>query len=128
YRAHYAPSNATLAITGGFDPEVAKALVERYFGSLPPGQPATRVKVDVPRLASNRLVVREERVGVPKLTLVWHAPPYFAPDEAPLETVAALLGDGLNARLYKRLVREEKLASKLAAFVAPAEVSGLFYV
>ena len=34
YNGHYAPANAVLAIAGDFDPQEAKALIERTFGSV----------------------------------------------------------------------------------------------
>jgi len=35
YASHYAPGNAVLAIAGDFDPDAAKALVERTFADVP---------------------------------------------------------------------------------------------
>ena len=37
FRQYYAPNNASLAIVGDFDPAQAKALVEKYFGTLKRG-------------------------------------------------------------------------------------------
>ena len=33
FDAYYAPSNATLALAGDFEPEQAKKLIEHYFGT-----------------------------------------------------------------------------------------------
>ena len=43
FRKYYAPSNASLAIAGDFDPGEARRLIERYFGGLPPGPPISRL-------------------------------------------------------------------------------------
>src|SRR5690606_40752507 len=56
----------------------------------------------------------QERVPQAKLTLVWNTPPYFHADEAPLVLASEVLGGGKNSRLYRKLVREEKVASNLA--------------
>ena len=37
FRQYYSPNNASLAIVGDFDPAHAKALVEKYFGTLKRG-------------------------------------------------------------------------------------------
>ena len=39
---HFAPNDATLVVTGDFDPQRARALIERYFDSLPPRRIAER--------------------------------------------------------------------------------------
>src|SRR5688572_8881536 len=49
FRTWYTPDNAVLTLAGDLDPEPALALVERWFGGLPPGpgltQPAARLPV-----------------------------------------------------------------------------------
>src|SRR5688572_7362098 len=42
FRQYYAPNNASLAIVGDFDPAQAKALVQKYFGTLKRG-PAVEI-------------------------------------------------------------------------------------
>src|SRR5688572_5972297 len=37
FRMYYSPNNLSLVIAGDFDPAEAKRLVEKYFGSIPPG-------------------------------------------------------------------------------------------
>ena len=39
HKKFYAPNNATLAISGDINPEEVKALVEKYFGEIPSGEP-----------------------------------------------------------------------------------------
>ncbi|WP_333736246.1 M16 family metallopeptidase [Streptomyces sp. IBSBF 2806] len=38
FHTHYAPGNAVLTLTGGFEPQQALALIERHFGDIP-GRP-----------------------------------------------------------------------------------------
>lgn len=128
FKKFYTPNNASLVLSGAFDVAEAKTLIAKYFGSLASGDPLTRVKRLVPELTSDKLIVRKERVPQAKLTLVWHAPPYFDADEAPLSLAADILGSGKNSRLYRKLVRDEKLASNLSAFVDSMEISSNFYI
>src|SRR5262245_53803086 len=67
FRLYYAPSNATLAIVGDFQPAQAKAWVAKYFGELPRGAAITRpVGARPPSLAAEKRLVYEDRVQVPR--------------------------------------------------------------
>src|SRR5262249_6272194 len=37
FRTYYTPNNLSLVISGDFEPARAKALVDKYFGAIPPG-------------------------------------------------------------------------------------------
>ncbi len=128
FRTYYAPNNASLVLSGSFDPGEARKLVQKYFGPLPSGPSIVRARRNVPRLDRDITVVSEERVPQPRLVLVWHAPPVFDAEEAPLDLAAEILGEGKNSRLYRRLVRDEKLATRVSVYNAAREISGLLYI
>jgi zinc protease len=128
FKKFYTPNNASLVLSGAFDVAEAKQLVAKYFGPLPSGESITRPKKLVPELSADKLIVRQERVPQAKLTLVWHTPPYFDPDDAPLILASEVLGGGKNSRLYRKLIREEKLASNLAIYVDSMEITSAFYI
>src|SRR5262245_56016760 len=69
FRRYYGPNNATLAIGGDIDPRQTLALVERYFGPLPPAPPVARPSPEPASLRETRRVVHEDRVQQPQLTL-----------------------------------------------------------
>lgn len=48
YKAHYAPNNAILAISGDVDPEAVLALAERHYGVIPAGKIAPRIRLKEP--------------------------------------------------------------------------------
>jgi len=45
FRTYYSPNNLSLVIAGDFDPAEAKRLVEKYFGTIPPGPALGPVEV-----------------------------------------------------------------------------------
>ena len=53
---------------------------------------------------------------LPRLYLAWLTPRRFAPGDAALDVLAAVLADGKNSRLYKRLVYDTQLAQDVAAY------------
>jgi zinc protease len=58
----------------------------------------------------------EDRVSAPQLTMVWHSVPALTNDEAALDVLAAVLGQGRNSRLYKSLVYDKQMAQNANAF------------
>ena len=73
FRLYYAPNNATLAITGDFDPAQTKAWIAKYFSGVPRGKAIVRPTVPATHMAAEKRLVYEDRVQVPRLvSLVAH--------------------------------------------------------
>lgn len=124
-RTRLSVSQATLTLTGAFDPDSAMAAVRRAFGG--------RGRVSAPA-ASAAMTPRaglraRDRMEVPvRLCLVgWRAPGAADPDAAALELLAAWLGGQPKARLGRVLTDDWKLAvATQAGFVAQREGSLLW--
>jgi zinc protease len=91
FRLYYAPSNATIAVVGDFDPAQARGWIAKYFGDLPRGAAITRPVVRPPTLAAERRLVYEDRVQVPQLYLRWPTVGVRDADRFALTTLAAVL-------------------------------------
>ena len=128
FRRYYVPNNASLAISGDFDPAEAKRMVERHFGPIKRGPDVTRVNVPMPRLDKEVRLTMEDRVQLPRVYLVWHSVPAFSKDDAVLDTLASILGGGKSSRLYKTLVYEQQIAQNVSSFHNSQEIAGLFQV
>ncbi len=117
FHAYYAPSNATLALAGDFEPEEAKALVKKYFGTLP-GKPTERPrpKPTPPLAKATRLEVTEP-VELARVTMGWITPPAFSQPDVVLDVAMGILASGKATRLYRELVVDRKLASEVDAGV-----------
>jgi predicted Zn-dependent peptidase len=129
FQAFYGPGNASLAIVGDFDAKVAKALVEQYFGPIP-SRAAPPALVELPTTLTTEVRERiEDNVAeVPRLRLVWPGVKPYAPDEAPGDVVARVLGSGGASRLYRELVLEKQVASRVSASDDVNELGGAFTV
>lgn len=115
---YYAPNNAIVAIVGDIDPDAAIALVERYFGGIPPGIPVGPVAVDEPAQAG------EKRVEViadsePHLIIGFHKPTLPSDDDYVFDVIDMLLADGRTSRLYRKLALEKQLVTDISTFGAP---------
>jgi zinc protease len=129
FQSYYHPRNASLALAGDVDVDLALRLAEDYFGSLPPGEKPEPVNPPVPppRTSETRLLL-EDRVELPRLYLAWHSPSLFAADDAELDLVADVLAGGKTSRLYRALVYEQRVATEVAASQNSRELSGYFQV
>ncbi len=128
FKQYYTPNNASLVIAGDFDVAQAKKLVEKYFANIPPGPAVTRLTEWVPELKEEKRIIMEDMVSLPKVYMVWHTPPDYAPDNAELDILASILSSGKTSRLYKELVYDKQIAQDVAAYQDSREISGLFRI
>jgi predicted Zn-dependent peptidase len=118
FRTYYAPNNAVLAIVGDADPAQVRAWVERYFGEIAPN-PKIPPLGDLslpPTLGGEVREVIEDRVPLPRHYFGFRAPCFGDPRLDALEIAAQILAGGKGSRLYRRLVREERIAQDVAFF------------
>jgi zinc protease len=120
---YYHPANASLAVAGDFDPDDAMALVDRYFGEIPPGERVAPVRVAA-SLSDEVRIFFEDRVELPRLYLAWLTPAMFAEGDADLDLANDLLANGKTSRLYKRLVFDERIATDVSAAQNSREMAG----
>ncbi len=126
FRTYYGPDNASLAVAGAVSASRVRELAEKYFGPIPRGPERPPVEAPLPELAEDRRVVLEDDVTLPRLYLAWHSPATFAEGDAALDVASAVLAEGKNSRLYRRLVYEERLAQDVTAFQMSQELGGRF--
>ena len=97
FRQYYAPNNATIAIAGDIDKAATKKLIEKYFGSLKRGPAVPPVKVETPVITSERRLVVEDRVELPRIYMAWITPPFFKEGDADADIAAASWDRGASA-------------------------------
>lgn len=111
FRRYYAPNNATITIAGDFDPDSAKAWVNRYFGAIPRmTTPITRPTPPTVSLTRDTLLTMEDRVQLPRLYFAWPGVRAYSDDDAALDALGDILANGKSSRLYRTLVYEQQIA------------------
>ncbi|MBV8037448.1 pitrilysin family protein [Roseateles sp.] len=125
-RTYYRPNNATLVLAGDFDPRQARALVQKYFGTLKAGPKPPEVHVAMPEIRQERRLVVTDRIELSRLNLAWHTPAMFAPGDAELDIAAHVLGGGKASRLYGLLVRDKQLAQSVQVSQDSQSLSSVF--
>ena len=128
FRQHYGPNNAVLVLAGDIDAKIARPMVERLFGAIPPSAKQARLKIDVPRLAAPKSEVLKDNVADVRLYRNWNVPGIDSADSVPLDVAASVLGGLASSRLDNSLVRGEKLAVAVSAYTQGYAQLGVFEV
>lgn len=128
YRLHYGPDNTTAVLVGDIDPDSARVWAEAYFGPMEARGPPPPVLAREPEQRGER------RVEVlwdaePRLVVAWKIPSAQHTDAAALAMLSSILVAGRDSRLYRRLVRDEGMATAVTAGATPGgRFPGLFTI
>lgn len=131
YRRFYHPGNATLVICGDVTTADALAAVERRFADLPTGPEyaaadAFRPELDVPP-GEQRVSMTWDDQGQ-RLILAWPCGAVGSDDDWTLDVLSSVLSGGRSARLYRRLVVEQGLATSVSTHNDTRIEGGVFWV
>ncbi len=112
---YYVPSNIVIAVVGDINTTQALPVLERYFGAIPAGpKPPELATVEPPQTAEKTVVIRE--ATQPFYLEGYHKPDYRDPDDAVYDAIADIFSNGRTARLYRSLVRDQKIAADAEGF------------
>ena len=129
YESFYGPNNATLVLAGDFNPDSVRLLLNKYFGEISAhGEVSPRTPMPVTLDSSKRLFHEDNFANVPEITIVWPAAESYSDDSYPLEFLASILSDGKKAPMYKVLVKEKQLTSRVNVYNSPSELAGEFTI
>jgi zinc protease len=128
FRLYYAPNNAFLSITGDFDVAQAKTWIAKYFGGFPRGKPVSRPAAAPVTLVSEKRLVYEDRVQIPRLYIVWPTVGLDNDDRFALQVLDAITAGPRTARLTKTLVYDQQSAASVGTSQDSSEKAGEFQV
>ena len=115
FHQYYLPSNMVIALVGDLDPDQVMPIVERYFGQIPTKPKPTELTTVEPPQNS----VREVKLNDPAQPFYvegYHRPSYLDPDDAVYDAITDILSNGRTSRMYRALVRDQKIAAAAAGF------------
>jgi len=122
FRTYYIPNNAVLTVCGDFDPDHAMSLIEKLFGAIPAGDPPPPIPgvPDIPLQIGETVRARvEAQVPLPRVYLAGRIPPYTSDGFYAAYVASALLGTGRASRLYRSLVRDQRIAKDVVSYAFP---------
>jgi zinc protease len=116
YHTYYRPDNATLIVSGKFDPVKVRQWIASYFGKIKkPAKPLPQQYTLDPAQDGERSVTVRRVGGSATLYALYHVPAGASPDYAAVSVLNLVLGDTPSGRLHTRIV-EKHLASEAFSY------------
>ena len=117
FRIYYAPNNAVITLSGAFEIDTAKQLVETYFGDIPSQPLPPELDVSEPTEVAATYREWEDRLApFPAFLIGWKIPKRRSPEFNALYLAGKILYDGESSRLYQKLVKGEESVIQLFGF------------
>lgn len=110
FRTFYAPNNATLYLSGDFEPAQALKLIKKYYGGLAAGPSAPPVLDAEPEQKGERRAEVRHPAQAPSLMIAWRGPSSTDADTLVLDVLQYALAVGQSSRLTRALVFEQEIA------------------
>ena len=128
YKTYYAPDNAVLAVVGNISFEQVMEWSNKWFGNIPAkGFVKPQLPVE-PRQVRQRRKTVYRNVPENALYMGFHMGGRLDSDYYPCDVISDVLSNGYSGRLMLRLVREQRLFSKIDAFISGSEDAGMFWI
>jgi predicted Zn-dependent peptidase len=115
FKKYYCPGNLTAAVVGDVKAEEVFKMAELYFGRIPSGPKPAPLRTKEPEQWGERKVTVEAKAQ-PMLFMGYHRPSEHHKDNAALEALANIIGQGRSSRIYKSLVKDKKAAAFVTSF------------
>ena len=128
FKSYYGPANAVVCIAGDINAEEARQKVEKYFGDIPSGPPVAKFQTYVAKRTGTIRQVAQDRVPQARIYMVWNVPQWGSKELAHLDLLSDILSSGKSSRLYKRLVYDEQIATRVSAYYSPGEIGSQFFI
>ena len=118
YERYYKPSNAILAVSGDIDPEQVFALAEKWFGPLAKqSAPHDDIPAEPLQTHARRSEVTKN-VPATQITVAFRMGGRLDPDYYCCDLITDLLAGGTSSRLYRNLVKDQKIFATINAYIS----------
>jgi len=126
---YYRPNNATLVVAGNVEANKVFSLAEKWFGNIPRGaKEVVRAIPAEPMQTSKRTEEVYAQVPVNAIYKTWRMCARNHQDYYATDLLRDILSTGDSSRLFRKLVKEQKLFSSIASFLSETIDEGLFFV
>lgn len=117
FDTYYVPNNATLVVTGLFDPAEARGIIQNYFGSIPrsPEPPAVVCERPFTVLPASE-EIEDSNATLPSVMYTYGTVPVADEDSDAINLLVSILAEGESSRLFQSLVRDEQVAVQVTGF------------
>jgi zinc protease len=124
----YRPNNAVLVVAGAVVAAQVKALAEKWFGSIPAGEPYVRNLTREPVQTASRHMETSAAVPLNALVKTYHVPGRFESEFYEADLISDVLGRSKSSRLYQSLLKNVPLFNSVSASVTASLDPGLLMI
>ena len=115
HKKYYVPANIVIAVVGDVKAADAIPLLTKYFGPIPGGpKPEAMTTVEPPQFAEKSVVIHG--TTQPSYFEGYHRPDFRDPDDSVYDAISDILSNGRTGRLYRSLVRDQKIAQSAEGY------------
>jgi predicted Zn-dependent peptidase len=111
---NYVGSNIVVTLVGDVQIDEVQKYAKKYFSDIPAGNPEPVETFEPKQLGEKRMVMMDP--SQPVFAAGYHIENVRHPDWPVYEVIADVLGQGRTSRLYKSLVKEQKIAVQAVTF------------
>ncbi len=115
FQKYYSPANLIVGIVGDVNPKEIYELAEKYWERIPYRPAPERISTIEPKQLGERETILEGS-SQPIYFVGWHIPEITNPDRPALSALVDYLGQGRTSMLYRKLVKEKRIAIRVGAF------------
>ena len=125
---YYRPNNAILSIAGNVEAEKMKALANKWFGSIPAGDTPIRKLPKEPIQRKSKRLTKKAKVPIDALYMAFHIVGRKDRDYYATDLLSDILSNGGSSRLYRKLLKEQRLFSSIDAYLTGNIDPGLLVI
>ena len=125
---YYRPNNAILVVSGNVQVATVKILAEKWFGSIPKGNIPIRKLPKEPIQRKAQQHVKTAKVPIDALYLAFHTVGRTDRDYYATDLISDILSNGSSSRLYRKLLKEQRLFSSIDAYITGNMDPGLLII
>lgn len=128
FTKYYNPANAIMVVAGQVKLEEVKRLAEKWFGPIPKAEkPKRRLLAEDVQIEERKEVVKAN-VPMNSIYMVFHMPARMDKGYYVADLISDILSRGNSSRLFRNLLKEQKLFSEINAYLTGSLDPGLFVV
>lgn len=128
FQKHYNPANAIMVVGGAVKLEEVKRLSEKWFANIP-GIPKMDRKLPVEQTQTEeRVETVKANVPLDALYKVFHMHARVDDGYYPADLISDILSRGNSSRLFRNLLKDQKLFSEINAYLTGSLDAGLFVI
>ena len=115
-------------MAGNIEYEDALAKIEKWFDGIKSGNVPKRKVPQEPIQKQLRKKVNEANVPLDSLYMAFHMPGRDSKDYHAIDLLSDILANGQSSRLYRKILKEDKLVSSIDCYVTGNYDPGLFII